>query len=103
MHRRSWGTCPENVARGEGGEPEHLSSAGTADTIVFVSFVFPLTWISPSTVLVSEQMVAFLLRLSVDSLLKELLWRQPQMTVARPFVFSSALWLQTPGPFSSTG
>lgn len=75
---------------GRGGEPEHLSSAGTADAIVFVSFVFPLTWISAGTVLVSEQMVAFLPRLEVfDSLLKELLWRQPQMTVALEATLSS--------------
>ena len=56
----------------------------------FLVSVFPLTWISAATVLVSEQMVAFLPRLEVfDSLLKELLWRQPQITVALEATLSS--------------
>lgn len=75
---------------GRGGEPEHSSFAGTANAIVFLFFVFPLTWISAGTVLVSEQMVAFLPRLEVfDSLLKELLWRQSQITVALEATLSS--------------
>ena len=77
---------------GRGGKLEHSPFAATANAIVFLFFVFPLTWISAGTVLVSEQMVAFLPRLEVfDSLLKELLWRQPQMTVALEAALSSLI------------
>ena len=65
--------APRMFSRGgTGGELGPASLSGTADAIVFLFFVFQLTWISVGTVLVLEQIVAFCPRLEVlRFLLKE--------------------------------